>query len=366
MSSLIQNEILTLLPAQRKTTNKWISFNAPCCVHNGETADQRKRGGVIVSPDGGVSYHCFNCGFKTSYRPGRNLTYKFKRWLEWMGASDNQVQRFVIEALRIKDSAPLDQQVGNTVKNIKFTPRPLPNNSASLKQLGAMVALKADWNNNGTIVWDDKLVSQESLDIIDYLGSRMSSRYKKYDFYYTEETSYNLHRRVIIPFYWQQELIGYTARAIKDDIRPKYHSSYEPDYVFNLDQQSANRKFVIVAEGPFDAMAVDGVAVLGSEISEQQADIIDSLDKEVIVVPDFDAKVNQKTGKKVWAGRSLIEAALDHGWSVSFPVWYEQHKDIAEAAKHLGDLFVIKAILDAKESNPFKIELKAKQIYNKL
>jgi len=113
-------------------------------------------------------------------------------------------------------------------------------------------------------------------------------------------------------------------------------------------------------------MAVDGVAVLSSEVSDVQADIIDSLAREVIVVPDFDAHVNEKTGKKVWAGRSLVEAALDYGWSVSFPVWHEHHKDVAEAATALGSLFVLKSILDARQSNPLKIELQAKQIYNKL
>ena len=60
--NLIQNTILTSLPAVRKKTpSGWISFNAPCCVHNGETADKKKRGGIMTSADGTVSYHCFNC-----------------------------------------------------------------------------------------------------------------------------------------------------------------------------------------------------------------------------------------------------------------------------------------------------------------
>ena len=48
--NLIQNTILTSLPAGRKKTpSGWISFNAPCCVHNGETADKKKRGGVMTT-----------------------------------------------------------------------------------------------------------------------------------------------------------------------------------------------------------------------------------------------------------------------------------------------------------------------------
>lgn len=362
----IQTEVNALLPAQRKTSNKWISFNAPCCVHTGETADRRKRGGVLLALDGGISYHCFNCGFKTSYRPGRALSYKFKRWLEWMGADENRVQRMVVEALRIKDSTPTVSTQIKTMEQIDFTSRPLPEHSATLKQLGLSVALQAAWTDENKIVWDNNLVPANALAIIDYLSTRWSPRNSKYDFYYTEETAYNLHRRVIIPLYWQHKLVGYTARAISSDIKPKYHSSIEPNYVYNMDQQTKDQKFVIVVEGPFDAMSIDGVAVLGSEVSEPQADIIDSLNREVIVVPDFDIQKDEVSGKKKWPGRSMIETALDYGWSVSFPVWCEQYKDVSEAVLHLGDLFVLKSILDARQSNPLKIELQAKQIYNKL
>jgi len=47
--NVIQNTILTSLPAnKKKTPSGWISFNAPCCVHNGETADKKKRGGIMT------------------------------------------------------------------------------------------------------------------------------------------------------------------------------------------------------------------------------------------------------------------------------------------------------------------------------
>lgn len=365
--NIIQTEVNSLLPAQRKTTNKWISFNAPCCIHTGETQDRRRRGGILYSADGGVSYHCFNCGFKTSYRPGRALSYKFKRWLEWMGADENSIQRMTVEALREKDQLPVSYSVEKT-KQLTFEARSLPDNSATFKQLGSHIALGAEWTEDNKIIWNDKLVPKNVLAIIDYAASRIpsNSSINNYDFYYTETTAYNLHRRLIIPFYWQQQIVGYTARAISDDIKPKYHSNHPGDYVFNMNMQTAERQFVIVVEGPFDAMAIDGVAVLSSEVSEQQADIINSLGREVIVVPDFDAKINPKNGKKVWSGRSLIDAALEYEWIVSFPVWHEKFKDTAAAACELGRLFVLKSILQARQSNPLKIELQAKQIYNKL
>ena len=75
--SVVKDILLTFLPGKRKQTpSGWLSFNAPCCHHNGTSADKRGRGGLITNGDGGISFHCFNCGFKASWQPGRNLSHK--------------------------------------------------------------------------------------------------------------------------------------------------------------------------------------------------------------------------------------------------------------------------------------------------
>ena len=134
------------------------------------------------------------------------------------------------------------------------------------------------------------------------------------------------------------------------------------NYVFNMDKQTPEKKFVIVCEGPFDAMAVDGVAVLSNECGEVQADIIDSLGREVIVVPDFDSKLVK--GRNVWAGSKLVDQAIDYGWSVSFPVWSEQVKDVSASVERYGKLFTLKAILAGRQSSRLKIELHKKKIHS--
>ena len=77
-----------------------MSFNAQCCHHNGHTADTRGRGGLISNPDGGVSYHCFNCGFKASWQPGRNFSHKLRKLLQWMGAPDDVINKVALEVMR--------------------------------------------------------------------------------------------------------------------------------------------------------------------------------------------------------------------------------------------------------------------------
>lgn len=347
MLNSIRDAVSQILPGKRKTnsTSGWISFNAPCCPHNGESADTRGRGGLVMNPDGGVSYHCFNCNFKASYVPGRHLTYKFRKLLNWLGADEGTVKRLVIDAIRIRELVSPEQIVEVTEQEeIKFKARPLPVEAKTFEQ----------WSTFYTLQSEDPVrvnVPAEFADAVEYTHRRKIEH--KYEFYWTPETQYNLHRRAIIPFTWKNEIIGYSARAFSDDVKPKYHSSYEPNYVFNVDRQLKDAKFVIVAEGPFDAMSVDGVAILSNECSETQADIIDSLGREVIVVPDAD-----KSGAK------LIDQAVEFGWTVSFPVWMETHKDIASAVETYGKLFVIKSILVARQSNKLKIELHKRKLYN--
>jgi hypothetical protein len=343
MLNSIRDAVAQILPPKRKTnaTSGWISFNAPCCQHNGETADTRGRGGLVMNPDGGVSYHCFNCNFKASYVPGRHLTYKFRKLLAWLGADEGTVKRLVIDAIRIRELvAP--EQIAEVVaqEEIKFKARALPESAQTFHALNTFYTL-----NN------DQAVPQDWHNAVIYVAGRADLQ--RYEFYWTPERQYNLNRRVIVPFTWRNEIIGYTARAVDDAIKPKYHNSHEPGYVFNTDKQHKDAKFVIVVEGPFDAMSIDGVAILGNECSEMQADIIDSLGREVIVVPDADR-----------AGAKLVDAAIEYGWTVSFPIWQKTHKDAASAVDAYGKLFVIKSILAAKQSNKLKIELRKKKIYN--
>ena len=324
----------------KSSPSGWQSGNAVCCIHNGQTADTRGRGGIHIDDNGSISYSCFNCNFKASYQPGRHITFKFRKLLSWMGASNNDVKRLVIEAIRIKDLvAP--EQVKEPEEKIEFKVRELPKDALSFQQFLAFHVL--DNFDNIPPLLDSA---------VEYIHHRKIDT-DKYDFYWTDSTEHKLNQRVIIPMIWEGNTIGYTARAFVDDVKPKYYSSYEPNFVFNTNRQLKDSKFVIVVEGPFDAMSIDGVAVLGNECSEQQAEIIEGLGKEVIVVADRDR-----------AGVKLINQALEYGWSVSFPVWQETCKDVSEAVDRYGKLFVLKAIIDGKESSKLKIELMKRKLYN--
>ena len=340
-----------ILPARKRATGKgWTSFNAPCCIHRGESADTRNRGGIIQNGDG-ISYHCFNCNYKTSYQPGRPLSYKFRKLLGWLGASENEIRQLVIESIRVKEFFELTnpQPVVVPDEPVTYTARALPPEATSFNAMVEFYELanRLDY-------------PPHFMDAVKYVGSRHIDM-QRYEFLWTPHHEHKLAHRVIIPFTWQGETIGYSARAVIDSIKPKYYTEHEPDFVFNLDQQQTTAKFVIVCEGPFDAMSIDGVSVQGSECSERQANLIDSLGREVIVVPDFDIKTDERTGKRKWPGAALIDHAVEYGWNVSFPVWSETCKDINDAVVRYGKLFVLRTILDATETSRLKIELRKKK-----
>lgn len=319
--SLIQDTIKMHIPARHKNAAKgWIAFNAPCCVHNGETADSRGRGGFNFGADGSAVYHCFNCGYKTGWRPGLHFGLKMRKLMSWLGMDEGHIQRICLDALRNLDQEVVFQE--RIKEEIHFESRELPENSTKL-----------------TIDYPAHVA---------YLNQR---GFSLDDFNWMTSTEEGYARRIIIPYTWQGSIVGYTARSI--DIKTnkgKYIQHVGSDYVFNMDSQRRDSKFVLVFEGPFDAIPLDGTAMLTNEVSERKAEIIDTLGREVIVVPDKDK-----------SGGLLVDAALTYGWSVAFPDWQEDIKDAADACLRYGRLYTLRSILATKQQNQLKIELHKKR-----
>lgn len=335
--SLIIDTLLAHLPAKRKQTpSGWISFNAPCCVHKGEAPDTRQRGGFIVNGGNAVSYHCFNCGFKCSWQPGRHVSKNMKNFLRWLHVSDDTINKIIFEALKTSE----EQAASATSIIPKFDERALPLDSKSLEDWSNWIELQG-WEN----------ADQSLIDVFCYLRNIRALDPFGYPYYWTNKVGFK--NRVIIPFLKDGNIVGWTARAI-NDAQPKYLSEQQPGYVFNLDRQTTDRQFVIVSEGPFDALSIDGCALLGAEIKDSQNWLLHQLGKEIILVPDRDR-----------AGQQTVEQALEYGWSISMPDWPEGIKDTNDAVCKLGKLATLYLIVSAKESNKLKIQLRMKKWFPK-
>jgi DNA primase len=136
---------------------------------------------------------------------------------------------------------------------------------------------------------------------------------------------------------------------------PKYIQDIQPGYVFGTDLQKANWQTAIVVEGVFDALSINGLAVLHAEINDAQVRLIRSLGKEVVVVPDQDE-----------AGMKLVDRAVELGWAVSMPEWPEGVKDVNDAVIRLGRLAALITIMQAKETSKIKIQLRKKQLAKRI
>jgi hypothetical protein len=324
--TLVLDRFRSLLPKIKTSPSGWISFNAPCCQHRGHARDTRKRAGIMFSE--GVVYNCFNCKYTASWQPGRTLSEKFKTLCRWLGANDDEIKHLVFEALKTES---LEYEPEHFVEKVKFTKKELPEATMTI----------AEWINSAYL----PDISQDIGLVIDYIISR---GFDPLDDNFCWSPAPGFVDRVIIPFKYDGEVVGNTARKVKEG-RPKYLSDQHPFFVFNIDTQDELNRYVFVCEGPFDALAIDGVALLTNEISQQQAHIINQLGKEVIVIPDQDQ-----------AGLMLIKQAIDYDWSVAFPNWSEDVKDCADAVKKYGKLFVIVDAIKTSQHGAIRLEMAKK------
>ena len=325
-------DISAYLPAKRRQSSSgWLSFNAPCCVHNSESADKRTRGGMKISEQG-WSYHCFNCGFTASFILGRNLSFKARKLLGWLNVPPEEIERINLESLKHRSMVGIlddRQRVANTLQGIEFEERDLPPGSSLIEPdsehwqylLSRSVPMDYPYMTEG----NSRYVG---------LGKPRSA--------------------VIVPFTYDSRIVGHTKRFL-DDKTPRYIHDIQPGYVFGTDLQQPNWQHVLVMEGVFDALSIAGLAVLHAEISDAQARVIRSLGRDITVVPDQDE-----------AGMKLVDRAVELGWAVSMPEWPAGCKDVNDAVKVLGRLAALITIMQARETSRIKIEIRKKKLAQKL
>jgi hypothetical protein len=315
-------DVVSFLPAKRKQTSSgWISFNAPCCEHNGESRDRRQRGGM-KSTEQGWSYHCFNCGYTASFVLGRNLTFKARKLLQWMNVPQEEIERINLESLRHKSMEGLlseRQQISDQLQGIEFEDRLLPADTQPL-------------NDESKTYLENRRIPLD------------------YPFLYKTMPRPG----IVIPFTYDNQVVGHTTRFL-DDRTPRYIQDIPHGYVFGTDLQKNTWQYTIVVEGVFDALSINGLAVLHAEINDAQVRLIRSLGRDVVVVPDQDE-----------AGMKLVDRAVELGWAVSMPVWPVGIKDVNDAVIRLGRLAALITIMQAKETSKIKIELRKKQLVKRL
>jgi hypothetical protein len=284
--------------------------------------------------------NCFNCGFSAGYTEGKELSKSFKFFLGQLNINEKFIEQIEFEIFKQKnqilsiregdDAKPEDKE--NKLKNLfrKWAPMELPQDSLPVNE----------WLEAG-------LDDVEFLKVVNYAVSR--KLFNLDEFYWSPIKQHNLHQRLIIPYYYKGKTVGFTARLyyeVPDKSIPKYYQQCPPDFVYNLDhQQGWARKYAIATEGVLDAWVTDGISILG-EIGQSKIDIVNRLQKQIIVCPDRD--------KKGW---DLVEVAIENNWAVSFPKWDMNIKDAAKAVEKYGRLLTTHSIISSAVSGKDKIKL---------
>jgi hypothetical protein len=218
--SIVAETVLTYIPAKRKVTpSGWIGFNAPCCIHNGETRDTKSRGGVIQEADN-ISYHCFNCGFKCSWQPGRNFSWKMRKFLEWIGTPDDVINKVALDVMRLNEGVEAKERIAQLPS---FSSVPLPEDAVRMQDITDH--------------------TKQSVNVLEYMAKR-NLNLDDTNYYWSPSLAYR--DRFIIPFYYEKRIVGWTARSIIPNKNPKYLTEVQPGFVYGLDEQGFNKTFAIV------------------------------------------------------------------------------------------------------------------------
>jgi hypothetical protein len=328
----IMEAIMPRLGGMKSSRKDWYTRNCPLCTHRGHGVDKRGRFGLKIEHGNAIAVHCFNCSFKAKYARGTLVSKDFAWFMETIGVPKDDVKKIKFQSFREKEA-------GDIYEDIKITedPRgkwkevPLPPDSYPI----------SFWLNAGC---DDKFF----LKVADYCVDR---KLNVNDMYWTPDKENSMNKRVLMPFTYKDEIVGYSGRYYSAEpakVIRRYLNLTPEDFIYNLDEQTLDQPFMILTEGVIDAYLCGGVSCMGT-MNQTQIDILKSYGKRIIVIPDRDSD-----------GQSLVDIALENGWEVSFPNWANDIKDVGKAAQVYGRLLAVQSVIDSSESSPMKITLKRK------
>ena len=286
----------------------WHTLKCPVCN------DYKYRGGFKFENDW-VSYNCFNCQHKASYLEGSGeFSDDMVTLLRALSVDDMQINK--LRLIGLKNGKPVKLE---PVKINLLYPQE--------------IEMPEHFYEVGS---SDNIMNELALE---YLKNRCITMENK-KFFLSNDKKWK--GRLIIPFYYKNKLVYYQGRDLLGKSKNRYKN---PDtaiprdnIVYNFDQ--LNNEKIYIVEGAFDAMSIDGTAILGNVFSKQQILILNEAKGIKIYIPD-------KTGGDI---STAVNQAFDNGWLVSFPD-VGGCKDTNAAVCKYGKLYVKKTIDDNVCSN---------------
>lgn len=351
------------------------------CASRGHKADKRGRFGLKVAPTG-FGGNCFNCGFRFRYEyVTPSISKALNQFMQALGIPNKTIKSLKFGIFKGEQNLPaitdeLDTPYGNLfvqpvddfTKMKHGIAKTMVNETPDFQAVQTIESKYAKnmsaWADNAKRLplhsrpindfLDDIAKGAEPsrglLKCLEYLESRDLIDYDKI-FWHDQGSTVPSLQRFILPYYHQNEIVGYTSRVISDGVKGaiKYIKAGPPGFVYNyhLFARAYAKQYVVLYEGVLDAFVMQGISGGGNNLTADQQYMINALGKTVIVVPDNDA-----------AGDVLVQTAIENNWQVAFPVWGKTCKDAAESAQRYGRIYTLQDILATAETDHMTITLK--------
>ncbi len=300
------------VPLGAKNSRGWYAVRCPICH------DKKERFGFFH--DGiYTSGYDYNCGAKFKYEEGTGKFSKNAREiLNAFGITRDDlttIRSVILQEPKEEGEIKLDE-----LKKIKLdTPEvPLPNNS---------YLIGADHHE------------ELQIPIARYLEARHVDPIKTQAYFSLSPRYLN---RVIIPYFRNDKIIYWQARAILDNVKPRYLNfpitrgavMYGYDRLYNYDSSP-----LFVNEGVFDAIVLNGISICGSSLNAAKIEILRKCGRRLIFVIDRD-----KTGSE------LAKQVLENGWELTFVD--RRANDANQSVQLFGLPFTIYTLMKNVTRNP--------------
>jgi len=294
-----------------------------CLVCNDHTL-KGLRGAFLFDNDK-VVYKCWNCGHTSVYDPYEHeyMPKKMIKTLESFGIPADEWQQVILTSHAYITGARKSNNKTSKFTSIEPKELKLPEIFYLLKDAKP----------------DDYVADAAR----EYLRDERGVDPDSYPFMLsTKAENPKLHKwlgRVIMPIYKNNKLIYYVGRALYDAAK-KYETPASPKerVLYGFDRLFEHVESpLLIAEGWFDGYAIDGVATLGNVITPYQEQWLNRSSREKICIPD-----------KFGDGKRPAEQALEFGWSISTPDIGSNCKDMSDAVKKYGKMYVLKSIIENK------------------
>lgn len=258
-------------------------------VHCAACNDHSPRAGFKFS-DGSVGYNCFNCSRKFIYVEGDlNISRTAVSILNAFGISTNRIME-VVNSNFFDSGGEISfesiRQAREHTLNLVVEDSSLPKMSFYLGK-----------NKHPEI----------EAPLIEYLSARGVETSQIKAMYSLDERHLN---RIILPCYQNSKLIHWQSRSIESNARPRYLTSFKNKQLAMWGHHNSFKHSgpLFITEGIFDAYFIDGMALLGSDLTPEKVNILSKIPRKKVVVIDSDAN-----------GNKLATAALELGWELAFP-----------------------------------------------